>query len=209
MENKDKTTRLMLFVDVQNDFMSKDNGLLYVEGAEEIKPKVQELRDKVYADDTIFENVFYTADWHEEDDTELSDEPDYNTTFPPHCMKETWGAQTIDEAQVKEHDTLRTTVFLKDEFSVFEGNKEFEPMLRQMKHVDEIYIAGVTFEICVMELFKGLVRLKDNGFTYNKIFLIEDAIAPIGLTQEEYQAELLELESKYEFTKIIKVDDIR
>ena len=47
-----------------------------------------------------------TADDHELTDPEISDEPDYATTFPPHCLRGTPGAAKI--AETRQRDPLRS-----------------------------------------------------------------------------------------------------
>jgi len=87
---------LFIAVDMQKDFMDRD-GKLYVQGSEEIKNNIKDLSKKM---DKLATHIFYTMDWHEENDPEFSDNPDFIKTFPPHCIAGTRGAWLIPESIV-------------------------------------------------------------------------------------------------------------
>ena len=80
-------------VDTQVDFM-RSNGRLYVPDAEEIVPTLGKLTAAA-ARHSI--PVVASADDHEESDAEISSTPDFERTFPPHCMRGTPGAERIPE----------------------------------------------------------------------------------------------------------------
>ena len=62
--------------------MMKD-GKLYVPNAEEIIPNLE----KLYNYDRKNEiQIMGSADYHTLQDEEISDNPDYLNTFPPHCF---------------------------------------------------------------------------------------------------------------------------
>jgi len=84
---------IIVLVDCQNDFMNK-NGALYVPGAEDIKPNIACLA-KMAEEKRI--PTIITCDWHKEGDSELSETPDFKTTFPKHCVAGSQGAQAISE----------------------------------------------------------------------------------------------------------------
>src|SRR5881397_3453820 len=84
-------------VDTQNDFMLPD-GKLYVPGAEQTASTMKRLVEAAREAGIVH---VASADDHELTDTEISDEPDYRTTYPPHCLRGTHGAAKIAEtAQV-------------------------------------------------------------------------------------------------------------
>ena len=78
-------------VDTQVDFMLPD-GKLYVPGAEETIPAMERLVAAARAAGVVH---VASADDHELTDPELSDEPDYLDTYPPHCLRGTRGAAKI------------------------------------------------------------------------------------------------------------------
>ena len=80
-------------VDTQFDFM-KPQGALYVPGAQEIIDKVSEVRR--FALDNGY-SILSDVDWHRMDNPEISEQPDMKTTFPPHCMAGTPGAERVGD----------------------------------------------------------------------------------------------------------------
>jgi nicotinamidase/pyrazinamidase len=80
-------------VDTQVDFMHPD-GRLYVPGAVEIVPALQALTLHARARGIV--RVASVCD-HVPGDDELSDRPDFVTTFPPHCLRGTAGQAKIPE----------------------------------------------------------------------------------------------------------------
>ena len=87
-------TRLIFWdVDTLHDFMKSD-GKLYVAGAEEIIPVVGALTAFARARHIP---IVASADNHDPTDAEISDAPDWKTTFPPHCMRGTPGQLKIAE----------------------------------------------------------------------------------------------------------------
>ncbi|MBM4026390.1 MAG: hypothetical protein FJ280_13455 [Planctomycetes bacterium] len=80
-------------VDTQFDFM-KPEGALYVPGAEEIIDKVSEVRR--FALENSY-SILSDVDWHRWENPEIAEQPDMETTFPPHCMAGTPGAERIGD----------------------------------------------------------------------------------------------------------------
>ena len=75
-------------VDTQRDFMDP-GGKLYIPGAERIKPNLKRLTD--YAHERRY-HIVASSDDHVPGHRELSNEPDFEETFPEHCMRGTPGA---------------------------------------------------------------------------------------------------------------------
>ena len=170
-------------VDTQKDFVEKD-GALYVEGAEEIKPVLQRLTK--FAEEYGIQ-VVTTADFHTDKSEEISDKPDFKTTFPPHCIEGTLGASSIEETApenpyvisylTEEIDkekikATRNIALLKDAFDVFEGNQYTEPVLSAIEP-DFIVVYGVATNVCVDKAVQGLVY---RGYD---VVVVEDAIKGI------------------------------
>ena len=84
-------------VDTQYDFMRSD-GKLYVQGAEQIERNLEILTQLA---ETQGIKVVNTADWHKQDSPELSDNPDFVNTFPPHCLQNTKGAEYVPATSPK------------------------------------------------------------------------------------------------------------
>src|SRR5258706_12215059 len=80
-------------VDTQVDFMHAD-GKLYVPGAEAIIPTLKKLTAYAHAHGV---RIVASADDHVAGHRELSDQPDFKETFPPHCMHGSPGQRKIPE----------------------------------------------------------------------------------------------------------------
>src|SRR5947208_8174943 len=87
--------RILWDVDTQVDFMLP-GGKLYVPGAEETAPAMRRLVEGARAAGIVH---VASADDHELTDPEISAEPDWQNTYPPHCLRGTRGAQRIPETE--------------------------------------------------------------------------------------------------------------
>lgn len=209
MNKEIKMKTLYLAVDMQKDFMDMD-GRLYVPGSEEIKDNIKKLSNKM---DKLATHKFYTMDWHEEDDSELSDNPDFINTFPPHCIAGTKGAWLIPQAvgndeypDEREFMDENVLVFYKNQFSVFEGNDSFLDSLNAYAYFDKIYIAGVSGCTCVKYVLEGLLEHKGKELEFETLYIVEDCIA--SLNKEAFDSYLTELMLQYDFIKVINHNTI-
>src|SRR5206468_656993 len=82
-------------VDTQVDFMLPD-GKLYIPGAEQTIPAMARLVQGAREAGLVH---VASADDHELTDDEISDQPDFRTTYPPHCLRGTRGARKIRETE--------------------------------------------------------------------------------------------------------------
>src|SRR5438270_13654275 len=87
--------RILWDVDTQNDFMLP-HGKLYVPGAEETAPAMARLVAAARAAGLVH---VASADDHELTDPEISSDPDWRNTYPPHCLRGTHGATRIPETE--------------------------------------------------------------------------------------------------------------
>jgi len=141
-------------VDTQFDFMLPE-GKLYVPGAEETVPAMQRLVDAARAAGLVH---VASADDHELTDAEISDEPDFLTTYPPHCLRGTRGARKIPATDQEDPVPLglepvpdrylegREFLLLKKNFDVF-TNPNTERILDRLDP-DEIVVFGVATDVC-------------------------------------------------------------
>jgi nicotinamidase/pyrazinamidase len=172
----DLTKAVFWCVDTQADFMNED-GKLPVPNAESIKPNLKTLTDFARTNNI---KVISTMDWHFEDSKELSKEPDFVETFPPHCMANTEGARFIDETSPDRGTTMvvdwssqkgmnfhdihrfRNIIIRKDAFDVFEGNQLTEAIVNNLgiPFLDRpIFIVyGVSTNICVKSAVEGITK---------------------------------------------------
>jgi len=169
-------------VDTQFDFMNKE-GKLYVPDSELILPLLERITSFAKEADI---QVVNSADHHFPDAKELSEVPDFISTFPPHCMANTDGAAYMAEVKPEnasilkwdklyssnEIETLtksRNLVVLKDVFDVFEGNPNTLSLVKTLAP-KKVFVYGVTTNVCVDCAVCGLAN---QGI---QVFVIEDAI---------------------------------
>src|SRR5438132_12925205 len=87
-------------VDTQYDFMKAD-GKLYVPDAEHVIANLGRLTDYAHGHGI---RVIASADDHVMAHPEISEHPDWQSTFPPHCLRGTPGQKKIPETALR--DTL-------------------------------------------------------------------------------------------------------
>ena len=146
-------------VDTQVDFI-EPGGKLYFDGAEEAKPAMALLVEAARATQTVH---VASTDQHELSDPEISEEPDYQSTWPPHCLLGTRGAEKI--AETKQLDPLPLPLLpvpaailrrvLEGRREILIPKKHYDPFtnpntetLLDALDPDEILLFGVATEIC-------------------------------------------------------------
>ncbi len=150
-------------VDSQIDFVHSD-GKLAVPGAEEAVPAMRRLVEAARA--AGIPHVA-SADDHELSDAEISDEPDFETTYPPHCLRGTRGARKIDETEQEDPVPIglaplpekflhgREFLILKKHFDVF-TNPNAERLI-ELLDPDEVIVFGVATDVCDDAAIRGLL----------------------------------------------------
>jgi nicotinamidase/pyrazinamidase len=155
-------------VDTQVDFM-EPAGKLYVPGAEEVAPAMARLVEAARAAGVVH---VASADDHELTDPEISDEPDFADTYPPHCLRGTRGAEKV--AATKQDDPLplgslpfppgriaalvsgrRELLLLKKSFDVF-TNPNTDALLAALDP-DELVVFGVATDVCDDAAIRGFL----------------------------------------------------
>ncbi len=155
--------RILWDVDTQVDFVSA-RGKLAVPGAEEAVPAMAKL---VRAARAAGIPHVASADDHELTDDEISEQPDYRETYPPHCLRGTRGAERIDETRQEEPVPLALTavpgrwlqgrefLLLKKHFDVF-TNPNADPLLDRLDP-EEVVLFGVATDVCDDAAIRGLL----------------------------------------------------
>ena len=161
--------RLLWDVDTQVDFIRPD-GKLPVPEAEDAIPAMARLVRWAEVEGVTH---LATADDHELTDPEISDDADFETTFPPHCLRGTPGAAKIPETAQRDPLPLSLTPYppsvlpdlvrdrrelllLKKSFSAF-SNPNLEPLLELLKP-DEVILFGVATDVCNHAAIMGLLE---------------------------------------------------
>jgi nicotinamidase/pyrazinamidase len=158
------TRRILWDVDTQVDFMLPE-GKLHVPGAEEVAPAMARLVEAARSAGLVH---VASADDHELTDPEISDEPDWSTTYPPHCLRGTRGARKIVETEQLDPVPLglsrvparylagREFLLLKKHFDVF-TNPNTEALLQALDP-EEVVVFGVATDVCDDAAIRGLVE---------------------------------------------------
>jgi nicotinamidase/pyrazinamidase len=181
-------TRLIFWdVDTLYDFMRPD-GKLYVPGSEEIIPALEALTAFAHAHRAP---IVASADNHDLADAEISEAPDWKTTFPPHCMRGTTGqlkiAQTalldplVIEPEPEDAEALGRRIrahrgdFLlhKHTLDIF-SNANVSTLLAALAP-EAIVLYGVATDFCDRYTVEGLLRDRPG----TELFLVTDAIRAI------------------------------
>jgi len=164
-------------VDAQKDFMLPD-GKLYVPGAEKLLPNIRRLVDPAREG-----RVFLVSHgcFHAPDDPEFS-------TFPPHCIKGTAGAEFVPEAMTSVHvrvsndlgsslpqslSPYQQIILEKRTLDIFES-RHGDSLLSHLAPDAEFVVFGVVTEYCVRFAAKGLL---ERG---RKVSVVRDAIETLG-----------------------------
>jgi nicotinamidase/pyrazinamidase len=147
--------RALIIVDVQNDFC--EGGSLAVTGGAAVAGAISDY----LAAGTDYDYVVATQDCHIDPGDHFSDHPDYVSSWPPHCIAGSPGAEfhpSLDAARID-------AVFRKGGYSAgysgFEGVDDagtaLADWLRQ-HDVDEVDVAGLATDHCVRATAQDAAR---------------------------------------------------
>jgi nicotinamidase/pyrazinamidase len=181
-------------VDTQHDFMRAD-GKLYVPDAEQIIPNLERLTHYAHAHAI---RIVASADDHVMGHPEISDTPDWETTFPPHCMRDTPGQRKIPATALQDPlviepapadapvlvDRIRAhrgdILFHKHRFDVF-SNQNVVPVLDALAP-DDILLYGVATDVCDKAAVEGLLERRPQ----TRLFVVTDAVRGIDRDVSEH-----------------------
>jgi nicotinamidase/pyrazinamidase len=207
MDSMIMTSIVFWDVDTQVDFMTPParGGKLYVKnptddadpGAVQVIPALERLSSHAREHGIL---RVATGDWHTLEHREIDAEnPDFRTTYPPHCMAGEPGAEKISETWLRDpvviplgadpqaareavrqaRDEGRDIFLQKQEFSCFMGNPATEALIEALE-ADLFVVYGVALDVCVKAAVEGML---DRG---RRVWVVEDATWGLGL--EEPQA---------------------
>lgn len=174
-------------VDTQVDFVLP-GGKLAVPGAAASIPAMARIVNWARQSDVVH---VASADDHELTDPELSGNPDFVSTYPPHCLRGTRGAQRIPATEQADPLPLshiayppgllrelirgrREILLLKKSFNVF-TNPNADAVL-EVLDPSEVILFGVATDVCDHAAIVGLLR---RG---RRVTFVEDAAR--GLDEE-------------------------
>ncbi len=175
-------SRVLWDVDTQVDFVHAD-GKLPVPDAESAVPAMARLVAWARAEGLPH---VASADDHELTDAEISETPDYDATYPPHCLRGTRGAEKVAATAQEEPVPLALTevperwlrgrefLLLKKSFDVF-TNPNTDRLLALLDP-DELIVFGVATDVCDDAAIRGFLA---RG---RRVTFVEDASR--GLAEE-------------------------
>ena len=177
------SVRVFWDVDTQVDFMLP-HGKLYVNGAESLAPNLALLTTHAHENGI---RILASSDNHDPGDAEISDNPDFESTFPPHCLRGTPGQARIPETSLRdalvvepedaENDVLTRLkqhrgdiLFHKHYFDVF-TNPNVAPVLKALR-VTNVVLYGVALDVCDRYAVQGLLA----EFPHITLSVVTDAV---------------------------------
>lgn len=145
-----------IIVDMLHDFIDPKGKLYFPDGAGVVEP-IARLKASFRAAGVP---VIYDNDAHPEDSQEFA-------TWPPHCIRGSWGSCVVEDLAVGPDDI----VYTKDALSPFYDDG-IEKLLRDLG-ATRLYVAGVATEYCVQAC---VVDALARGFS---VEVVENAIAGV------------------------------
>ena len=140
-------SRALVIVDVQNDFC--EGGSLEVAGGAGVAAAVSKHTTSAAAD---YDHIVATKDYHLSPAGHFSDEPDYVTTWPRHCVVGTPGAEFHPQLATEPIQAVFTKGEYAAAYSGFEGATEdgtgLASWLRE-HDVDQVDVVGIATDHCV------------------------------------------------------------
>jgi nicotinamidase/pyrazinamidase len=146
------TTRALIVVDVQNDFIG---GSLPVPDGEQVARRIRHL---VLDADNGYDFVVTTQDWHKDPGEHWSETPDFKDSWPVHCAAGTFGADLhadlkdlpIDGKFFKGHYSASYSGFEATKTPVGNGGLGTKLAVWLREHnVSEVDVVGLALDYCV------------------------------------------------------------
>ncbi|GAB3843485.1 isochorismatase family protein [Nesterenkonia populi] len=106
----------LVIVDVQHDFC--EGGALAVEGGAALAAELSEFLEDSHAD---YDVIVATQDWHIDPGAHFSDAPDFQRSWPVHCVAGTLGAELHEDLDTERIEARFLKGLYDDGYSGFEG----------------------------------------------------------------------------------------
>ncbi|MGA8546394.1 MAG: pyrazinamidase PncA [Mycobacterium sp.] len=147
--------RALIVVDVQNDFC--EGGALAVKGGAAVARAISEY----LADGADYPHVVATQDFHIDPGDHFSDRPDYSTSWPPHCLAGSTGAQFHPDLDADRFDAVFRKGAYDAGYSGFEGvDGSGAPLADWLAQhdVDQVDVVGIATDHCVRQTAQEALR---------------------------------------------------
>lgn len=172
--------KALVVVDVQNDFC--EGGSLAVDGGGEVARRITEY---VAEHGDEYQALAYTVDWHIKPEghfaSQLGEEPNFNTTWPDHCVVGTGGVELHPNLELPDSFLEFRKGEYTPSYTGFDGHAtvEGEEELTLGEFLDDLSIervdvVGLALDYCVKATALDARRV---GFDVN---VLADLTAPVA-----------------------------
>ena len=163
--------KALIIADVQNDFC--EGGSLAVQGGSDVARAINDHLTK-----SRYDHVVATKDFHIDPGSHFSDNPDYLTSWPRHCVVGTAGADFHPDLETDSIEAVFTKGQYSAAYSGFEGacrvGIPLTDWLRQ-RGVDEVVVVGIATDYCVLATAQDAARA---GFATTVLTDLTAGVAP-------------------------------
>jgi nicotinamidase/pyrazinamidase len=138
--------RALIVTDVQNDFC--EGGSLAVPGGATLAGAIT----AYLAGGAKYRHVVATQDFHIDPGDHFSDHPDYSSSWPPHCLADTVGAEFHPDLDTGRFEAVFRKGAYDAGYSGFTGLDERGTLLGdwlRQRDVDQVDVVGIATDHCV------------------------------------------------------------
>lgn len=164
--------RALIIVDVQNDFCA--GGSLAVPGGAALAPAINDYLSA----EPGYQHVVATKDFHIDPGDHFSDRPDFSSSWPPHCVAGTSGADFHPDLDTGPIEAVFRKGAYAAAYSGFEGVDEQGTSLRgwlRLRGIDAVDVVGIATEHCVRCTAEDAVKV---GLSTRVLIDLTAAVAP-------------------------------
>jgi len=177
--------RALVIVDVQNDFC--EGGSLAVEGGAAIATAISSY---LAAEGASYGHVVASRDYHVDPGAHFSAEPDFRTSWPPHCVAGTVGAEFHPAFDISRVETVFSKGAHAAAYSGFEGTDEAgTPLVTWLRErgVEELDVVGIATDYCVRATALDAAQ---QGFATRVLLGLTEGVDPVTTAEaiEEMRA---------------------
>jgi nicotinamidase/pyrazinamidase len=147
--------RALIIVDVQNDFC--EGGSVPVDGGAALASAI----NAYLAGGPGYRHVVATKDFHVDPGDHFSDRPDHSSSWPPHCIAGSPGADFYPDLDTRPIEAVFFKGAHDAAYSGFEGvDENGTPLLEWLRRrgVDEVDVVGVATDHCVRRTAEDAAR---------------------------------------------------
>ncbi|MGN9838579.1 nicotinamidase [Nonomuraea sp. H19] len=173
----------LIIVDVQNDFC--EGGSLPVAGGSAVAAAITR-----HVAEHGYDHVVATRDYHISPGSHFSETPDYATSWPPHCVAGTPGADFHPSFDVSKVEEVFSKGAYTAAYSGFEGTSGDDVTLAEwlsQRGVREVDVVGIATDYCVRATALDAVK---NGLAVRVLLDLTAGVA--SATMEAALAEMKE-----------------